>query len=56
MSEIEASVASRHHDAYSVSDPKLDAGGTLKYRKEGEEHAWSSPTVAALNRFVRQGN
>jgi glutamate synthase (NADPH/NADH) large chain len=53
--EIETSVAARHHAAYLIPDPKLDAGGTLKYRREGEEHAWSSPTVAALNRFVRQG-
>ncbi|MGO9953574.1 MAG: glutamate synthase large subunit [Dissulfurispiraceae bacterium] len=55
LPEIEASVIARHNAAYSVAIPKLDAGGTLKYRKEGEEHAWSSPTVVALNRFVRQG-
>ena len=55
LTEIEASLISRHDAAYGVSEPKLDAGGTLKYRKDGEEHAWASPTVAALNRFVRQG-
>ncbi|HTZ17289.1 MAG TPA: glutamate synthase large subunit [Dissulfurispiraceae bacterium] len=55
LHEIEASLMARHNAAYAASVPVLDAGGTLKYRKNGEEHAWASPTVAALNRFVRLG-
>ncbi|HMK55854.1 MAG TPA: glutamate synthase large subunit [Dissulfurispiraceae bacterium] len=53
--EIEEAVRKRHYAAYSADQPLVDAGGTLKYRKDGEDHAWASPTVAALNRFVRLG-
>ncbi len=55
LAEIEASLRARHDAAYAAPELVLDAGGTLKYRKDGEEHAWASPTVAALNRFVRLG-
>ncbi|HMK61082.1 MAG TPA: glutamate synthase large subunit [Dissulfurispiraceae bacterium] len=55
LNEIEDSAVKRHYAAYSAEQPRIDDGGTLKYRRDGEEHAWASPTVAALNRFVRLG-
>jgi glutamate synthase (NADPH/NADH) large chain len=53
IAEIEASVMERHAAAYGPEGPRLDFGGEMKHRKDGERHAWSAPAVAALNRFMK---
>ena len=53
IAEIEESLMRRHDLAYRHLEPTLDYGGALKYRKDGERHAWSPPSVIALNKFVR---
>ncbi|MCC6347909.1 MAG: glutamate synthase subunit alpha, partial [Nitrospirales bacterium] len=52
LKEIEESLLIRHNNGYEVPEPVLEYGGELRHRKEGEWHAWSSPAVIALNRFV----
>lgn len=34
-------------------DPKLPVGGDLKYKKEGEWHAWSPNLVRAIQSFIK---
>ncbi|MGE5894947.1 MAG: glutamate synthase large subunit [bacterium] len=53
--EIEASLMKRHAAAYEPGNPVLDSGGEMKYKKDGEHHAWSARTVGALNRFMKSG-
>ncbi|MEW6117588.1 MAG: glutamate synthase large subunit [Nitrospirota bacterium] len=51
--EIEESLLDRHNAGFEVRNPALDYGGDLRYRKEGEWHAWSASSVAALNKFIK---
>jgi len=55
MNEVEAALVKRHHAGFGGPTPKLDYGGNLRYRRDGEHHAWAAPTVAALNRFTKSG-
>ncbi|MBA4349371.1 MAG: glutamate synthase large subunit [Thermodesulfovibrio sp.] len=54
--EIEESVLKRHDSGFSTKEPVLDYGGDLRYRKEGQWHAWSPSCVVALNRFIKSGD
>lgn len=56
LSDIEHSLIRRHETAFRGPLPSLHYGGMLKYRKDGEQHAWSPQIVQALNRFMRSGN
>ena len=56
LEEIEASTIARHTAAYEVEEPKLDVGGHMKARKQGEFHAWSPEVVRALHKFLKTKN
>ncbi|HCL82241.1 MAG TPA: glutamate synthase large subunit [Nitrospiraceae bacterium] len=51
--EMEDSVFKRHNAGFEVSEPVLDFGGELRHRKEGQQHAWSTSSVIALNKFIK---
>ncbi len=53
LHEIEDSVLKRHAAAFDLPGPALDPGGFLRYKKEGEWHAWGAPAVQALIKFIR---
>jgi glutamate synthase (NADPH) large chain len=53
LREIEDSVLKRHAAAFDLPGPALDPGGFLRYKKEGEWHAWGAPAVQALVKFIR---
>jgi glutamate synthase (NADPH/NADH) large chain len=53
LHEIEGSVLKRHAAAFGPTGPALDPGGFLRYKKEGEWHAWGAPAVQALIKFIR---
>ncbi|OGW27453.1 MAG: glutamate synthase subunit alpha [Nitrospirae bacterium GWC2_57_13] len=53
MQEVEASSRKRHSAAYDVAEPSLERGGDLRYRKDGERHAWAPAMVASMNRFLK---
>ncbi len=52
IEEIELSTLARHNAAYETEEPKLDYGGDMKFRKDGEFHAWSPHVVRALHKFL----
>ena len=54
--EIAEETVRRHRDAFSdapVYRNALDVGGEYQFRIRGEDHAWTAPTVAALQHAVR---
>jgi glutamate synthase (NADPH) large chain len=54
--EIAEETVRRHRDAFSdapVYRNALDIGGEYQFRVRGEDHAWTAPTVAALQHAVR---
>ena len=56
LAEIAAEAAARHAQAYGASPlhrEMLDAGGMYAVRLRGEEHAWTSETIAGLQHAVR---
>ena len=53
MSEIEGSLLNRHAAGFGTDTAALDFGGSLRYRKGGESHAWDPPTVLALKNFIK---
>ena len=56
LPEIEHSLIQRHVAAFDTSEPSLDYGGNIRYRKGGEWHAWSPSLVVAFKNFVRSGD
>ncbi|MEW6570016.1 MAG: glutamate synthase large subunit [Nitrospirota bacterium] len=56
MTEIEDSLLKRHASAFESSEPSLDSGGIIRFRKGEELHAWSPSTVLALKKFVKSGD
>ncbi|MBA2520430.1 MAG: glutamate synthase large subunit, partial [Chloroflexia bacterium] len=52
FTEIQADLLRRHHDAYGEAAPKLPDLGFVRYRKEGEPHAFEPPLVKALQAAV----
>ena len=53
IQEIEASLLFRHAAAYGHPGPSMEPGGFLRYKKEGEWHAWGAPAVQTLIKFIR---
>ncbi len=53
MQEVEASSRARHGAAYGAAEPSLDRGGDLRFRKDGERHAWAPGMVASLKKFLK---
>ena len=51
--EIEQSLLRRHACGFESSDPALDYGGNLRFRKGWEWHAWSPSSVVALHKFLK---
>ena len=58
FAEIEADVRSRHQDGFGATPPatKLPDLGFVRYRKDGEAHAYAPPTVKALQQAVNSGS
>jgi glutamate synthase domain-containing protein 2/glutamate synthase domain-containing protein 1/glutamate synthase domain-containing protein 3 len=48
FSEIEADIARKHADAYGQPMPKLPDPGFVRFRKDGEAHAYNPTVVKAL--------
>ena len=40
----------------TLTEPSLDYGGNIRYRKGGEWHAWSPYLVIAFKDFIRNGD
>ena len=55
LPEIETDILRRHRDAYSDPTPKLADLGFIRYRKDGEPHAFEPPTVKLLQEAVNGG-
>jgi glutamate synthase (ferredoxin) len=55
FAEIEADTLRRHQEAYAEEAAKLPDLGLVRFRKEGEPHAYSPPIVTALQQAVRSG-
>ncbi|MBA3415038.1 MAG: glutamate synthase large subunit [Chloroflexia bacterium] len=58
FAEIEADLLQRHRDAFAAASPaaKLPDLGFVRYRKEGEPHAYEPPLVKALQAAVTMGD
>jgi glutamate synthase domain-containing protein 2/glutamate synthase domain-containing protein 3 len=52
FAEIETDALRRHQDAFGEPAPKLPDHGFVRYRKEGEPHAYEPPLVKALQEAV----
>lgn len=53
LSEIEQSLLLRHSEGFAPAGPVLRNTGSLKFRKGGELHAWSPPSIVTLHKFLR---
>ena len=59
VEEVAEETVRRHRDAFGdapVYRNALDVGGEYAYRVRGEDHAWTSPTVATLQHAVRSNS
>jgi glutamate synthase (ferredoxin) len=56
LAEIEGDIRRRHEEAYSDPAPKLADLGFVRYRKEGEPHAFEPPLVKLLQEAVNTGS
>ncbi len=56
LAEIGADVLRRHHEAYAEPAAKLPDFGLIRFRKDGEPHAFSPTTVKALQKAVESGD
>jgi glutamate synthase (ferredoxin) len=56
LPEIEADIRRRHSDAFADPAPKLADVGFVRYRKEGEPHAFEPPLVKLLQEAVNTGS
>ncbi|MEN3033440.1 MAG: glutamate synthase large subunit [Aquificaceae bacterium] len=54
--EIQDSLIIRHDLGFEETQPKLDQGGDMKFRKGQEAHAWSPHVVRALHKFLQTKN
>ena len=56
LPEIEADIIRRHGDAFADPAPKLADLGFVRYRKDGEPHAFEPPLVKLLQEAVNTGS
>ncbi|MDP9469587.1 MAG: glutamate synthase large subunit [Chloroflexota bacterium] len=56
LAEIEADVRRRHEEAYAAPATKLPDLGLIRYRKDGEPHAFNPALVTALQQAVNSGD
>jgi glutamate synthase domain-containing protein 2/glutamate synthase domain-containing protein 1/glutamate synthase domain-containing protein 3 len=56
LAEIEADTLRRHADAFGDPAPKLADQGFIRFRKDGEAHAFEPPTVKLLQEAVNTGS
>ncbi|MCC2629334.1 MAG: Glutamate synthase (ferredoxin), partial [Thermomicrobiales bacterium] len=56
LPEIEADVRRRHAEAFADPAPKLADLGFVRYRKDGEPHAFEPPLVKLLQEAVNTGS
>ncbi|MCB1003052.1 MAG: glutamate synthase subunit alpha, partial [Acidimicrobiales bacterium] len=54
--ELEEDILRRHSEAYTDPAPKLLDQGFVRYRKEGEAHAFEPPLVKLLQEAVNTGS
>lgn len=53
VDEIEKSLLLRHDAGFNVHEPVLENNGTIKFRKGGEKHAWSPPSISILHKSIK---
>lgn len=56
FAEIETDIQHRHREAFTDTAPKLADLGFVRYRKDGEAHAFEPPTVKLLQEAVNTGS
>ncbi len=56
LPEIESDILRRHTEAYTDPAPKLADPGFVRYRKDGEPHAFEPPLVKLLQEAVNTGS
>ncbi|MFN8592404.1 MAG: glutamate synthase large subunit [Thermomicrobiales bacterium] len=56
LPEIEGDIVRRHTEAFTDASPKLADLGFVRYRKDGEPHAFEPPTVTLLQEAVNTGS
>ncbi|MDP9368817.1 MAG: glutamate synthase large subunit [Chloroflexota bacterium] len=56
LAEIEADARRRHEEAYAAPAAKLPDLGLVRYRKDGEPHAFNPTLVTALQQAVNSGD
>jgi len=56
LPEIEADILHRHGEAFADPAPKLADLGFVRYRKDGEPHAFEPPLVKLLQEAVNTGS
>ena len=56
LPEIEADIRRRHGEAFADPAPKLADLGFVRYRKDGEPHAFEPPLVKLLQEAVNTGS
>ena len=59
LTEIAAETLARHAEAWGVPAalaPELEDGGSYRWRRRGEKHAWNPGTVATLQHAARKGS
>ncbi len=53
IEDIEKSLVSRHDAGFDENEPVLENEGTIKFRKGGEKHAWSPPSIVLLHKSIK---
>ncbi|HMK48652.1 MAG TPA: glutamate synthase large subunit, partial [Thermodesulfovibrionales bacterium] len=54
LREVEQSLSQRHSLGFDSPDTALENSGTIRFRKDGELHAWAPPAVLTLHKFLRE--
>lgn len=55
LAEIEADIRTRHTEAYAEEVNRLPDQGLIRFRKDGETHAWSPTIVKAIQEVSESG-
>ncbi len=56
LTEIEIDIRRRHGDAYAERAARLPDHGIIRFRKDGEAHAYSPPIVTALQKATNSND
>lgn len=53
IEEVEKSIILRHDAGFDTDEPMLENEGTIKFRKGGEKHSWSPPSIVVLHKSIK---